>query len=1605
MLDDCPTEVNVNPNQQRDNEETAQVVVRLQPIVDSATTTAAATTTSVDEDDDDDAPDATATAEDRGDDFATALDCIATLMNQLAVKDAPPTNTYNSSPVASRVQQRLRPFSPTASIAAAETPRAESIGETLSFETDGTQSSSQAISTFFQDLVVAAGDETTTTATPLSSTAAAAATAPLTPLQQQQQRCENATQKHWLQQGTLSEQKMGHTTLTALCQWTIEQVQGGKNSTPTSTACTPTPSLKENTSPSSVTVKNNSATTTAATTTFSTNHPNRKPLSSSSSRTLWGKVWRRGSESKHHYRPDGSFPVAEQEEEEKKEEPLDEPTTTTTTTTRFHLAASEYARHLQTQAPALHATTPSMSSRKPSKSKRPMMMRLPHCHPSNRPPRGPIPAIETASADIQSGAVLDICVTAGADQRPPVGYYRITQTASGLPFVLGKKKRHLYLNVKKEPIWDKAAQRPCITAFCIIYPDRQEFVPPGFSIVRYAATAGDSEPANLSAATTGERVYLCFRRSREGNPLTGLLPLLPHCGESIPSGYTVVERTPRNHVAHLSAATSTTSAGGSSSMALSNAPIFLAYRQRLANLECLRPLPLVWSVHEQQQKQDQAPRLHSYYSTGGTVVASSVGRFHILDRSTHSLLSPSSVSNRLQLIEKSRRRAENTSNGGDESSSSEADVSQYCSATSYLRSDDASSVGGSSHASRKTLESILEGTHAATALSIPRDSRSVGSSSILLGDESRLDLSNTSSSSAGLFSSLLAVREDLLSGTTRMVPLLGQNSENDIINPDLLVCLQALNFIPSVQVASSCNRPDAQNRLSYRTAVLVPLLTACYTRHGGGALVAVEGLLTLLQETNFFVDDVQDNVVSESTNNNNDESSTRLTLLDVAVQTVCDVATTGAEETMFSDCVEFVGAAFRYAQGQLNTRTVGYIVRFYLFVFYFGACVPIHRASRWPKTSWRAVDTATTITRTPRNSSDADFDENDDDDEEEDDDFSLLLDPRDVQNGNLGYLPGGAPQAAALGLKELISLSITRLGNLTISDLSLIKSFSSVNREPSILSDGMADPYGPLMDSILDSVVDCASNQVERANCTQLALHQVIRSGGSELFWYDMVNVIGQGLFGKENKSSESGKNVYIMVFAILANIVKNASGKLRSLTKTDDILPRDIATKLLSLELLLHFLEFWSDEQEAENQVETTQAVDTLVYSTRRLVAPCLLWNTKACIQNPQVFRRVIGVISELWCSPIHRRACNLELMVLMDQFALRILGLGAELVSTSSANQTVLPLTKTSLLCQQVDLMREIKNWFSNDATDVIELYLNFDTDVPTQIAGSIQLLSGTKWKIFQRLCAALSEIAEQCGETIGQHIRENQSKIQEENSIWLENEDLLDSLENRMQRDSAKLLRKTSLEAILQIVKSLALSASVSCGSDCIHEISFWDQQQVESPTAHQPLFTLHLANEETGEVTLSNDAEEKKSDDLARYWTKVLDDCEQVKQSASELEKALETAFEIAKEKNIKKAIEYLIACNALTPSPRDVANFLRIHKDQLDPMNLGNFISEGGTSSAEIEYWSSVRYLFVRAISVSSRKRMAGVLLTSFFSLGHFRTLALSLWEWMSSKRK
>ncbi|KAL7563343.1 hypothetical protein ACA910_014187 [Epithemia clementina (nom. ined.)] len=1114
----------------------------------------------------------------------------------------------------------------------------------------------------------------------------------------------------------------------------------------------------------------------------------------------------------------------------------------TSSKVRLQMFGSEYARHILTK--------PASPTGVPTKHKK----RKPH-----QPPKilgRPLFLDETYTA-IQTGAVLDIVVTSD-DHPPPIGYYRLRQGDDA--FQLGRGRSTWHMDIKKEPNWDKAAQRPCVTALTVIFPDRNEFIPPGFSVVRDGKNRKSpseecvGEPADIGIT---ERVFLCFRRSREGNPITGIVPLSPADGDFVPEGYTVLERTPRNFVADLNQGST-------------GKPLFLAIRQRLANLEALRPLPLVLAVKRNVSESDSIFRgmqhnpmtctnsttdnfeLNGYYSTSGSVTPAIVGHFHVLDRSTHTLLSPSSVTNRLSLIKKSREKA------------------------------------------GKTVFSDTASKGPATP-------------------NSRERRSSSGVSSAG------RLKHEMYSLPQTVLP------EDDVEYRRLL---NALDFIPEVEVAAKHDaRAPALFRHQARITLIVPILTACYTRHGGSALRAVDGLYSLLTNTDFFEDDV---VLSDDTDH---ESCSRFTLLDLAIQVVCDVAASGTLEPTFMACTEFVSEAVQFSHAQLNTRTIGYVVRFYFFVFYFGASSPTI-ASDWPASCWEMVKTV----------------------KETDDDFTMLFDPRKKDEG-CPYFPGGAPQAAVLAFKELISLSIIRLGKTAVKNCVAL----------SVWERGSSDKENKTLDSLLDSVlstvVDNAVDNVERANIAQIAIHQVHRSGGSELFWHDMINACGYGLFGKDPDLSNGAKEVYVMIFALMANLVKVASGKVRT-TSAGVLLTRDVASKKLSLELLLHFLEYWNDEQEAvgEMLLQRTHSgrpfsTDTLAYAVRRMVVPCLLSNTRAALLDKDIFRRVLRIVSELWRSPINRSHCKAELGVLIDHFCVHFLLLGPRL-KPDSRYRLAFGENTVSLYGHQLEILRQLKSLFHADPKDVILMFLNYDTDLATDASGSLQPMPGTRWKLFQRLCSAISLITEQCGEVIAQQIEEHRAKLHsiEDGPPEPDPEDLSNAEKGAL-RESARKLRTASLECIAAIVRALAICSGVSTGHQFATMFVSWGDVDLSAETLK--ILTNGLGN--------ANDLQMVSADNESNKQIVPFDASSKATLEGSAVY-TLDVAVGIAVKKGLKKAVDYLVACGALTPAPRAIATYLRLHKDRFDPAELGRYLGETGVDAIEKEYWNSIRHSFVRAIS-------------------------------------
>ncbi|CAN0036923.1 unnamed protein product, partial [Sphacelaria rigidula] len=87
------------------------------------------------------------------------------------------------------------------------------------------------------------------------------------------------------------------------------------------------------------------------------------------------------------------------------------------------------------------------------------------------------------------------------------------------------------------------------------------------------------------------------------------------------------------------------------------------------------------------------------------------------------------------------------------------------------------------------------------------------------------------------------------------------------------------------------------------------------------------------------------------------------------------------------------------------------------------------------------------------------------------------------------------------------------------------------------------------------------------------------------------------------------------------------------------------------------------------------------------------------------------------------------------------------------------------------------------------------------------------------------------------------------------------------------------------------------------------------------------------------------------------------CKELRNRAEEV---VAQALHLYSTKGLKKAVQFLVASNFISDTPRDIANFLRIYKDDLDPLSIGEFLGEPDLDDGD--YWKAIRLQYVRAIA-------------------------------------
>ena len=174
---------------------------------------------------------------------------------------------------------------------------------------------------------------------------------------------------------------------------------------------------------------------------------------------------------------------------------------------------------------------------------------------------------EITSLPILRAPITDICVIF-KNEKPPLGYYRIGKTSYGKQanVNVGSGGDIMFLCIKKDVNNDVMSP---ICNLLVIFPDRGEYLPPGYNLVRRGMRA-----CNFNSGTNGEAIYVAMKREKAGNFLTDIQCILPGSLEVTPPGFMLIDCSPTGLPANLNSGT-----GGSR--------VYLCYKQCKVSLRSL----------------------------------------------------------------------------------------------------------------------------------------------------------------------------------------------------------------------------------------------------------------------------------------------------------------------------------------------------------------------------------------------------------------------------------------------------------------------------------------------------------------------------------------------------------------------------------------------------------------------------------------------------------------------------------------------------------------------------------------------------------------------------------------------------------------------------------------------------------------------------------------------------------------------------------------------------------------------------------------------------------------------------------------------------------
>lgn len=501
-------------------------------------------------------------------------------------------------------------------------------------------------------------------------------------------------------------------------------------------------------------------------------------------------------------------------------------------------------------------------------------------------------------------------------------------------------------------------------------------------------------------------------------------------------------------------------------------------------------------------------------------------------------------------------------------------------------------------------------------------------------------------------------------------------------------------------------------------------------------------------------------------------------------------------------------------------------------------------------------------------------------------------------------------------LELLAAYERQTLGDTTATARTAASSTTSSARSSSSSSEVYALAHSLVLDFI-EELTD--SVEVSRiAETTQLAISKQSSSTSSGSFWQH-INVLSRRLFSEY---------AHRCAFVVLCATTKLAWHDVRNISSGSPM-PRDLGTKVLALEALLEF---------CLSAGERMRVSKVMGYQVRRLVVPCILYNVQFGLKDQRVFSKIMKLITALW--KVWRSHVRIEFALLVEQIVIRVMQ--ADMVKIRPVYQMI--------------VIQEVVTWFDQPHL-LVEMFVNYDMDRKFV----------SHWNIFSHLIRAVCATARKVSLVTGAWDWKPRSESGDESDLQKQKSVSVRTVQMQALEEVGR-ISKTLMDATghAYLIMQDANFRYKALGAGTGWEEDITDDALPPPPPSSSASPSVVKPREPSFE---SLDGFEDAPAGHRRGSGKGSQGVKFRRAVHQEAEELLREAIKIYEQKSsLLKAVRYLIDKNFMGDTPQEIASFLRVYKNSLDPSAIGDFLGEGGRTPAEAEYWSQIRFRYTRAVS-------------------------------------